>query len=190
MKTYVLTEGPADVAFLQRVIKGKVEGPPEFVAAGGKSAVTSMAQSLIVSRRAPVAVVLDADTLDPELVLEQERIYSDRLGAYSQGVPFRFFFAVPEIDNLLFESPVLLGNELGIQVSRQDASESIVHPRQVLERLIKRSPFKSRQELFINLTENSVKELARLPLVDALVSFLRKPHRLEAWHRAQANRVA
>src|ERR1700683_4415144 len=124
MKAYVLTEGPADVAFLQRIIKGKVKAPLEFVAAGGKSAVTSMAQSLIVSRRAPVAVVLDADTLDPELVSEQERIYSDRRGAYSQGVPFRFFLAVPEMEHLLFEPPGLLGGELGIQISKQEASEA------------------------------------------------------------------
>jgi hypothetical protein len=190
MKAYVLTEGPADVAFLQRVIKGKVREPPEFVPAGGKSAVTSMAQSLIVSRRAPVAIVLDADTLDPELVREQERIYSDRLGAYSRDVPFRFFLAVPEIEHLLFEAPGLLGSELGIQVSKQDADEAIIHPRQVLERLIKRSSLKSRQELFINLKENSVKELARLPLVDALIRFLRKPLRLGVRHRTQANHVA
>jgi hypothetical protein len=190
MKAYILTEGPADVAFLQRIIEGKVKAPLEFVAAGGKSAVTSMAQSLIVSRRAPVAVVLDADTLDPQLVGEQERIYSDRLGSYSHGVPFRFFLAVPEMEHLLFESPGLLDSELGIQVSKHDAGEANVQPRQVLERLIRRSSFKNRQEFFGNLSDGAVKELARLPLVDALIRFLRRPDRLEAGHRSPANYVA
>lgn len=180
MKVYVVTEGPADVALFERVIKGVVKDGPVFVAAGAKSAVISMAQSLMVSRHAPVAVVLDADTSDPDLVLEQKGIYSDILRAYSQGVPFRVFLAVPSVEHLLFEQPGLLERELAIHISARDMGEAMVRPKQTLDRLTKRSSFKSRDGFLANLSDQAARELAQLPLMDALIRFLRSPARPEA----------
>jgi hypothetical protein len=47
-----------------------------------------------------------------------------------------------------------------------------------------------RQELFANLSEQAIQELTRLPLVNALVSFLRNPQRLAMGDRSPANNVA
>jgi hypothetical protein len=187
MRTYVVTEGPADVVLLKRVLQGRTRETPEIIAAGGKSAVISFAQSLMVSRHVPVASVLDADTVDTQLADEQERIYSDRLAAYAHGVPCAVFLAVPELEHLLFESPSILKRELGVEIPQKDAQEATVKPGDVLERMIRRSSMNKREEFYARLSDLSTEELARLPLIARLIRFLKRPHSFDISDRRPAN---
>jgi hypothetical protein len=47
MRTYVVTEGSSDVQLLKSVLNAKGVKDVEYIEGGGKSSVTSMAQSLL-----------------------------------------------------------------------------------------------------------------------------------------------
>lgn len=108
MKVYIVAEGQTDVALLQRLLQGRLGTDVEFVSGGGRSAAISLAQSLLLARLQPVALVMDADSVVIERVHEQENIYYDLLQARAMGVPFRVLLAVPAIEFLFFESPDIL----------------------------------------------------------------------------------
>ena len=72
-RVYVLVEGPSDAAFLRRILPREVLTDAELVPAGGRSAIASLARSLVVRRRTPIAVVIDSDSLKPDVIEERQQ---------------------------------------------------------------------------------------------------------------------
>ncbi len=97
MKAYIVTQVDADAQSLQRGLPPEVLNETVFVPAGSRSAVISMARSLIVRRQAPLAVVLDADTTAPRLIREQCQSIEEVIGMVSAHVPFKVILAVPTL---------------------------------------------------------------------------------------------
>lgn len=190
MKPYIVTEGQSDAELLKRILGSTLEELPFIVVAGGKTAVVSMAQSLLVSRRAPIAVLIDADTFDSDAALEQQRIYSDLLKPYAHRVPFTILVAVPELETVLFEVPGVVEEELGIPVSDQDRTEAKVRPKQVLTRLVRRSARKTMDGFFTHLSDDAAKRLAKAKPIEGLVQFLRSPKSHEERFRRRRDNVA
>ena len=65
-RVYVLVEGPSDAAFLRRILPKELLSNAELVIAGGSSGIPSLARSVLVRRKCPVAVVMDSDSVDPD----------------------------------------------------------------------------------------------------------------------------
>lgn len=179
MNAYVVAEGKFDAEFLERILpRARM---PEFhvSSAGGKSAAISLAKSILASRGIPVAVVLDADTLDPQNVAEQERVYYDLLRAASRKVPFRVFFAVPALEGILFSDPASLSHMLGKQVSPSALHEAEFRPRQVLQHLLGKAGNGAWElELMNRIQPAEAGNLAKHPLMRELTEFIRHPR---AW---------
>src|SRR4051812_18570233 len=68
-RAYVFVEGPTDAEFLQRLLDEKTARDVQFVAGGGSGRLASLARTYLVDQRKPVAVVMDADSLNPELIV-------------------------------------------------------------------------------------------------------------------------
>ena len=182
MKVYVLAEGQTGIAILQRLLQRRVDTNVEFVSGGGKSSAISLAQSLLVARLQPVAVVMDADSVDIERVREQETIYYDLLKARAMGVPFRVLLAVPAIEFLFFESPGVL-KDLGIKVTERDSIDAKYRPKQALDRLLRQTGTPPHQ--FIErLPDSAIERLSELPLVKELTEFVQKPTGSRVWSTA------
>lgn len=99
-KTYVVVEGATDAAVLRPLIEAAQLKDVEIRIGGGKSAAMSLGKSIALSRAEPVAVLVDADSRDPQRIAEQRRTFSDLQGP--AGSYTRLFLAVPTLEEDLF----------------------------------------------------------------------------------------
>jgi hypothetical protein len=181
VKRYVVVEGPADLSLLERVVEVRRTSFPfpdttvQFVAAGGRSAVASMARSLLVSRPDPVAVVMDADTLDERTIREHEEIYYDLLRSVAHNTPFRLFFAAPELEVVFFTDPAIIRRVFHRDLSEGELDVARSRPKVVLQRLLPNVDVMTRAQLATILDAETVRKIAEHPLLIALIDFLGHP---------------
>jgi len=164
MRTYVVTDGASDVQLLKSVLNAKGVKDVEYIQGGGKSSIASMAQSLLIMRHKPVAVVMDADMLDKRRVNEQEKIYFDLLRSFASGVAFKVLLLVPEIEAVFFDDLELLQRELRLDKSTIVSSEAEDKPRETLERLLRKRGIAKRSDFINSLSPDSLHRLGQSPL--------------------------
>lgn len=176
MKSYIVTEGRADAELLSRIL-GAVALPPVHVTdAGGKSSALPLAKSILAGRQSPVALVLDADSLDPVRTSEQERLYSDLMRAASRRVPFRVFLAQPSLERALFDDSATLSRVLGVDIPESMVEEAQFRPQEVLERLIRRSEkVHSRASLPSDIDNEAAGRFAHVPFFRSIIDFVTNP---------------
>jgi len=179
MKAFVLTEGQTDAQFFQLLLSRRVGTGFTVVPAGGKSATISLAQSVLVTRGEPVALVIDADSAFVEGVREQETFYRDMLLSRSMDTPFLLLLAVPEMEYLFFESEETLA-AVGIRPSDRQAIDAKYQPKQVLDQLLRKKNW-TRTEFFSQLPASAIDELANLPLLKKLIDFVKQPQGFRSW---------
>lgn len=186
MKTYVLTEGPADALLVERVVRDRVPTNPQVLVGGGRSSVVSLAKSILISRPAAVAVLLDADTLDHERVASQEREWSDLLRTGAKQRPFRIIQAVPQIEVVLFESDLrweaILGKSL--QEWGVEQSEALARPSETLRLVLDRARIPSRLKFYERVDRESLAVMAEHPVFQETIEFLRNPSKRYRHHDA------
>ncbi len=172
MKTaYVIAEGQTDIEILKRLLPSRITKEVEFVAGGGRYGAQSLAASILAKRRIPVALVIDADANDEQIIREKLDFSRWLLKQAAVNVPFEIFFAVPEIEAVFFQDQSFL--------------EEVTHRKFTdLEwKLVKLQP----KELFANkpgekgkllqtilghLDQDSIKVLQEHPLIQLLIKFL------------------
>jgi hypothetical protein len=187
MKGCIVTEGEWDAALLRTLLEPELAQAIRVVAAGGRSSVVSYATSILVSKREPVALVLDADTVDAAAVRSQERVIYDPVRAAAYRTPFRLFLMVPQLETVLFRDVEVLSHLTGVEVGQQDLREAEVRPKQVLEELLRLSPqVKTREALLTRMDAGTAARIRRDPLLLDLFQFVRRPTVWDPWNRAGA----
>ncbi len=138
MKPYqVVTQSQANVLLLQAILNIPDDDPQiEFVAAGGWSRVDSYARTLLIEDKANVAVVVDADTTDPNNVDSRRRFLHRSLGEVKIHRNFHVAVIVPEIEALLFQEHSILKHFVGKPVSDTDIVSANWEPKKVLGRIL------------------------------------------------------
>ena len=101
----VVTEGKQDVALLKAFLDVTDDNTNvRFVAAGGWSSADALARSFLAHGDTHVALVVDADTTDPNLVEDRKRFLHRSLSEIpSSAMLWKVFVIEPEIEKLLFE---------------------------------------------------------------------------------------
>ena len=108
MKTYIVVEGDRDRDLLRGAIAAENLEDVQFVVATGRQYLSTMAANLLINKQAPVLLVCDAETLDRDLIEERHewfRANSERFAV--RVIPYKIFFAAPEIAALLIDADVL-----------------------------------------------------------------------------------
>jgi hypothetical protein len=178
MKTHIVTEGVLEMQLLDKLLQAAGAENYRISAAGAKSSVISFARSILSSRQSPVALVMDADTVDADKIKEQEWIYYDLLRTASRKAPFQVFLAVPEIEILFFSDPQALGDFLGTPISSDTLRGAEFRPKEALEDLLRRTRADERRAWLIEkLDERTAGRLARHPLIQNLATFVAQPTR-------------
>jgi hypothetical protein len=118
MNAYVITEGPFDAELLRLVLPRDVVDDVQFVPAGSLASMKSLARSLIVQRRTPIAIVIDADSNSPEVVEERRQSTEEVVGIVAGTVPVKVLVAVPEIEGIFFQDTAFLKRLLGQDVPK------------------------------------------------------------------------
>ena len=160
-KVYLITEGLSDEVILKKLLPAQVVDNVQFVIGQGRYSAQSLARSILAARRMPVALVLDADTTQPESVQEQYDFLQEALGQAAAGTPFGVFLAKPEIEILLLEVPQITNG-----VSQRELELAKFHPKKFLHL------FNGVDNLLNQLNEKELETIRSHPLLVELVQFL------------------
>ncbi len=171
-KAYVVVEGMTDAAILRALLPVDLMQHVALTPAGGRSNITSIARTLLVSRRKPVAILVDTDSVDERIIQDRLRSTQELLKAVAGGIPTRVILLIPSIESIFFAGGVLpkfYGDPLPEEV-RVLARSS---PKEALERLFARpgGP-KNLQALRDNFGDDELAAIrATLPIRE-LIAFL------------------
>lgn len=174
-QVYLFVEGPADATFLRRIIPPELLENVEIVAAGGGSGILSLARSIIVVRRKPVVVVMDADSIDPDVIEERRASTEELIRAAGASIPIKVVAAVPEIDAWLFAAPEAIARALGVSVSDEMVFLGKRDPSGVLQQLAEKNNTKWDSSRAVGLLESQdIDRIRALPEVSELCTFLKR----------------
>jgi hypothetical protein len=172
LKVYLLVEGDSDLALFQRLLPSEIQPETTIVAAGGRSNITSKARSLMVTRRRPLALVTDADTVEKDAVEQRLETLEELVRSATAGVPYKVILAVPEIESWFFAVPEFLERLSGQKLSPEQRELGELRPKEVLRQLFKDQGPLFVYELASKLTEPEVKKLQETPPRKELIEFL------------------
>lgn len=162
MKSHVVVEESVDAELFNRLLADleSVERP-RVVAAGGKMSCVSMARSILVLKREPVVVVVDADTLESDVIEEQRGYLEFEMRAVSTSAEWRVFVIKPELEALFFTVPSAIERFFRIQLSAEQRVRAEYAPRSVLAGLSEKpwNDSKTRIALIRSLTEEDLMQL-------------------------------
>jgi hypothetical protein len=172
-RVYILVEGPTDAAFLRRILPPEVLRDAELVPAGGSSGIPSLARSLLVRRKRPVAVVMDSDSLDPDVIEERQQSTEDLIRAADASTPVKVVSAVPEIEAWFFAAPETLERIVGQKVSREWLTLGKRDPQGVLQQLAENNQKKwDIHQAISALDADDIERIRAIPEVAELSTFL------------------
>ena len=170
MKAYLLVEGQTDLALFERLLPPEIRPETSIVAVGGRSSIASMARSLMIARRKPVALVADADTVERNAVEQRFQALDELVGSAAAGVSYKVIVAVPEIESWFFAVPGVLERLSGKTLSPEQIELGMLRPREVLRQLFQdRVSF---YRLVGELTESEVQTLRETEPRKELIEFL------------------
>jgi hypothetical protein len=108
MNVWIVLEGESDLAIVRALLPDKIQAASEFIALGRRSNITSVARTVLVKHREPVAVVVDMDSLDVATIREKYLTTEQLLRAVSGGTPFKVIPCIPALEAIFFEVPQML----------------------------------------------------------------------------------
>lgn len=133
MDTVLITEGHTDAQILRWCLSNEIdELGLRVLSAGGKSAADSVARTILVARRRPVALAVDADTTDANAAQEKRQFYVQSLKEVAGTTPFAVELFIPTIEVVITDSPLLRQLARGAQQKTVGETSS---PRDILESL-------------------------------------------------------
>ncbi|MGL4554457.1 MAG: DUF4276 family protein [Gemmataceae bacterium] len=172
-RIYLFVEGQTDAAFLRRVLPAEATQGVEFVVAGGRSRIRSLARSYLVQRRIPVAVLMDADSVKPEVVEERRAETEELIRMAAGGVPVKVVVAVPEIEAWFFAAPEVIERVMGEPVPAEWVYFGARDPKGVLEQLSQRAEAKwDITQAIASLTPHDIDRIRAVRAVHELTEFL------------------
>jgi hypothetical protein len=173
MTAYIVCEEEHDAHVLKRLLSEELVGNVEIVAAGGLSAVKSLARSLVVRRQSPVAIVADADATIPEQVEQRLKDTEEIVENIAVNTPVKVILAVPTLEIIFFQDVSLLSRLLGYTPSQDLLSLAVHQPWQALNQLISQSKnLQSQSQLVDQLTTEDLEALRQAPVIQEIVQFL------------------
>lgn len=173
MTAYIVCEGERDAQLLKRVLPEELLYNVEIIAAGGLSAVKSLARSLVVRRQSPVAIVVDADAITPEQVEERLKDTEEIVGSVAANTLVKVILAVPALETVFFQDISLLSRLLEHAPSQDMLSLAVSQPWQALTQLISQSKkYQSQSQLIEQLTNEDLEILRKTPVIQEVIQFL------------------
>jgi hypothetical protein len=190
MTAYVVTEGSFDAELLLRVLPKHLQEDVLFVDGGGLSGAKSLARSLLVRRRTPVALVMDADTVSPELIQERRQSAEELIGGVAANVPNKVVVAIPTLEVVLFQEPAVLEKLLGQPIPETIRVIARYDPREALDQLLAQSKaFPDREKLLDALSPQDTEVLQKAAPIQELTRFLETAREWAANGRAAPARA-
>jgi hypothetical protein len=176
MIAYIVAKSEFDSELLLAVIPPELTHGSSFVSGHGLSSAVSMARTVISLRLAPVAVVIDSNSAEPEEVEARQQETEEVVGVAAPDVHLRVIVAVPELGAALFRAKALLRSEFGLR--DEDFLYEIARwsTREAFEQLFSRSqgPVRTRADLLSRLRHEDIEAVREFPAIRELCDFLQE----------------
>jgi hypothetical protein len=166
MDNVVITESESDAAFVRSLI-GRGSDKMRYIPAGSWSSADSLARSYLTDPKTKVAIVVDADSSDPNQVEERKRFLRRSLGQIADKTRWRVIVIAPEVERLLFDDRHILEELVQDKVSDTDFVEGQYNPKKVLQRIAAIPT----SELFERLATINLAPIQDTPDINALRQF-------------------
>ena len=125
----------------------------------------------MVTRRRPLALVADADTVEKDAIEQRLRTLDELVRSATAGIPYKIILAVPEIESWFFAVPEALERLSGKTLSPEQR-ELGVRPKEILRQLFKNKGPVYVDKLASELTRQEIKTLQEIQPRKELIGFL------------------
>lgn len=173
IRAYVITEGKTDIAILKTLLSPSSLVDVEFVGGSGSYAAQSLARTILSVRGRPVALVIDADTMDEQTIQEKRTFLYQILHPAQASVTFEVFTAVPEIEIVFCYDKSIFDRIIGSVSLEADWKLAQTQPRRYLrEHIPGYEPLAL--TILAKLSEQEIEKLRKHPLIRQLDEFLKQ----------------
>lgn len=117
MKKILICEGYSDATILRTIFAAIDMIEVKIMEGGGKSSAISLGTSFALNGGARVAIVVDADTTDPDLLKEQQSIFNDLVSRIPYSGSCRLFLAVPTLEEAIFPTAKDFAFTFGLKIT-------------------------------------------------------------------------
>jgi hypothetical protein len=169
-RAYLITEGRLNSEILKMLLPKDLIQSVEFVPASSSYSVQSLARSILATRRAPVAVVLDAETDDEQKIREQKEFYEQTLNQVSTRTMFGVFIAKPDLPSILLKYPRFVDWLEHHRSSRSNTDSN--RQQKLLEEIKKVFDPQEEGSALLSLDHRTLEQLRKNLLLRSLTKFL------------------
>ncbi|HYT95256.1 MAG TPA: hypothetical protein VEL76_41445 [Gemmataceae bacterium] len=169
----IIVEGVTDAQLIRAILGDDLAKHAQFYAAQGRASLAALGQTILFHEGGPVLLVMDSDTLNPQLAAEMQSLTIAAMsGSLTSGgqfpvetLPltsqFKVFTFIPEIEAVFFEAPEVLDRLLGKKAPQDKVREGHLIPKQVLTELLANAKtHHDYQQLLEHLDPKAQKSLA------------------------------
>ncbi len=170
---HIVVEGDTDKILLERLLASLQHVDIHFHVAGNKRAAHSLARTLQVQFKEPVALVIDTDTHNLDTINEEQSMYEAYLGLTSYGIPFIVILMVPSIEAILFQQAQILETLLGKALEPDDQIRSKYVPKTVLENYLRDTRIEF-SDLVFRMDKEQIQALRNISPIAELEEFVQR----------------
>jgi len=144
----IIVEGVTDAQLIRAILGDDIAKKVRFYAGQGRASLATVGRNVLIHEGGPVLLVMDSDTLNPQLTAELQALNLAALtGPLTAGVQrpamaepgtsqFQVFTFVPQIEAVFFEAPDVLDRLIGKKPPQEKVKEGHFIPKQVLAELL------------------------------------------------------
>lgn len=172
MKAIIVVEGESDAEVLRAILPNETLADCQTYVAAGRSAIASIARTLLVKHRKPLAVMFDTDTLEPIAIRDLVTTMEQLLRSVAGTTSFKLIYCVPELESIFFDATVLKSVFPGFDemLFVMFAKNS---PKQALEYMFANAGGpRSLSEFLDHLTQENIEKLRSTYPIQHLMQFL------------------
>jgi flagellar biosynthesis regulator FlaF len=178
MRVYVVTENEFDKELIESLLSrrfGKSAREICVRAATNKHNAWSSVDSLLLNKRIPTALVVDADTIDHDLTQEQRGELEELFSMSAPKHMWLIVLAQPEPEAVFFSDRAMLERITGKKVSELDIARAALGPRAALQKLLpKPRSGHGAKQLVKKLSESDFEKLLSSEVFRPLIDFIQR----------------
>ena len=169
----IVVKENSEVSVLRALLPNEILDVCDLYVADERSALASVARTLLVKDRMPVAAVIDTKSLDPGVIWETVTTMKQLLEAAAAGTSYTVIYCVPELESIFFDDRIDLKKIFPKYDQQFFLMFAKTSPKQALEFLFKEGGGPKRlSELLDALTTEDTKKLRETYPIGQLMTFI------------------
>jgi hypothetical protein len=173
MNVWIVLEGEDQLAILRALLPDEIQAASEFIAIGKRSNISSIARTVLVKHKEPVALVVNMNSLDAATIREKYLTTEQLLRAVSGGTPFKVIPCYPVLEAIFFSDAKVLERIFPQWRTLFNPMYFSKTPKDALDDLLANGGGPTTLSNFLDaLTEADVKRLRATGPIRELISFV------------------